>query len=248
VGIKVLVADDEKHICLELEYILKKINNVEIVATCSSGDEALDNICKLKPDVVFLDIDMPGLNGIKIGHYLNNIEKTPYIIYVTAYDKFAVDAIKVGAKAYILKPFSEEDVKEVLTSALEHFNKKEIEKKSFRQTISKNMFTRISGELNNKFYMINQEDILIIYAKNRSVFIKANNKHYLCNFTLSQLEKRLQPDIFFRCHRNYIVNLYKIRQVIPWFNSTYLLIMDDDKTEVPVSRTNVKELKELLGL
>jgi two-component system LytT family response regulator/two-component system response regulator LytT len=247
--VKILVADDENHICLELAYILEQMKDVELVATCSTGDGALENICKLKPDIVFLDIDMPGLNGIKLGHYLNNIEKTPYIIYVTAYDKFTVEAIKVGAKAYLLKPFSEEDVKEELNTAIKYFENRENVINPIKQIpISKNRFTRISGEINGKFYMLDQEDILIIYAKNRSVFIKANNKNYFSNFTLSQLEKRLQPDIFFRCHRNYIINLYKIKEVVPWFNSTYLLIMDDDKTEVPVSRTNVKQLKELLGL
>ncbi len=243
---RILVADDEKHICEELEYILKQYDDFQIVASCSAGDEALDSICRLQPDIVFLDIAMPGLDGIKLGHYLKNLKKSPYIIYITAYDEHAVEAFKVGAKGYVLKPFTEEEIKENLENALKHLNKETVVQSAPPESSCRE-FTRISAELNGKFLLLDQEDILMIYAENRSVYIRCEN-NFRSNFSLTELEKKLNPNMFFRCHRNYIINLYRIKEVAPWFNNTYLLRMDDETTEVPVSRTKVKELKVIIGM
>lgn len=245
---RVLIADDEDHICQELDYLLGQEKNVEVVAICSSGDEALENICQLKPDVVFLDIDMPGLDGIKLGNCLKNLKNCPYIIYVTAYDKFAVEAFKVGAKGYILKPFSDKDVKEQLAAAVTYLDEKGMQR-SGQAPQTAAPFSRVVGELNGKMKLLDQEELLMVYAKNRSVYLRANGKDYQTSFSLSEFENKLHPGMFFRCHRNYIINLYKIKEVVPWFNGTYLLIMDDpEKTEIPVSRNNVKSFKELLGI
>ncbi len=114
---RVLITDDEEHVILELEYILQQIPEVEVLKSCFSGDEALESISRLKPDVVFLDIEMPGLSGIQLGHFLKSTKKPPYIIYVTAHEKFAVEAFKVGARGYVLKPFSEDDIREQIRLA-----------------------------------------------------------------------------------------------------------------------------------
>lgn len=245
--VKVLLADDEDHICKELEYVLSQEANVEIVAICNDGDETLQSITQLKPDIVFLDIDMPGINGIKLGQYLKDFRHPTYIIYVTAYDKFAVEAFKVGAKGYILKPFAYEEVLEQLHAAIAY-----LEELQHSQTTKEPPPTRmlhIVGSADGKMYMFNQNDLLMLYAKDRSVFLRAKGKDYFSQKSLSELEGRLNPDLFFRCHRNYIVNLQKIKEIVPWFNSTYLLILDDNtKIEVPVSRSFIRRFKELAGL
>lgn len=243
---RIVIADDEQHICEELKYILQQEKSVKIISVCSTGDEALKAIVKFKPDIVFLDIAMPGIDGISLGHYLKNTKKPPYIIYLTAYDQYAIEAIKVGAKAYVLKPFSDEDIKENLRLALEYLR----EKNDFNllQTHA-NPFMRICGILNGRLILIDQQEILMAYAKDREVFLRSNGIDYLSKLSLSELESKLDSSIFFRCHRNYIVNLYKIKQVAPWFNGTYLLTMNDkNKTEVPISRNKVKAIKEMIGI
>lgn len=248
-AVRVLIADDEPHVCLEVESILNQEKDVEIIAICATGDEALESICKLNPDVVFLDISMPGIDGIKLGHYLKQTKVQPYIIYLTAYDKYAVDAFKVGAKGYILKPFLDNDIKEQIGLAIDYVKEKKINMDRSNENISaKEGVTYISGKYKDKIIPINQQDLLMAYALNREVFLKFNDKDYLCNFSLTQLKSKLSTN-FFHCHRNYIVNLDKVKEVIPWFNGTYMLIMDDvTRSEVPVSRSNVKELKKLLNM
>lgn len=244
---RVLIADDENHVCIELDYILSQEPMVKVVSICSSGDEALDYICRYKPDIVFLDIAMPGLDGIKLGRYLSNMKNPAYIIYITAYDKYAVEAIQVGAKGYILKPFSEEQVKSELAKALDYL--KEMESRNISgitgSSSESHHLARISGEVDGKIRLFDQERILMAYAKDRSVYLSSEGTDILCHFSLADLEKRLSSEIFFRCHRNYIVNLYRIKEIIPWFNSTLLLIMEDkNRIEVPVSRNKVKLFKE----
>ena len=243
---RVLIADDEQHACMELEYILKQDARVDIVAICSSGDEALKEICKLKLDMVFLDISMPGIDGISLGKYLKSTMNPPCIIYLTAYDQYAIEAIKVGARDYILKPFSDNDIKETLNSAFISLMKKNEHNQHQRNTST---FTRICGVLNEKLILIDQQDVLNIYALGREVYIRANNIDYLSRHTLTELETKLDPNIFYRCHRNFIVNLYKIKQVDPWFNNTYQLTMNDDqKTLVPISRSKAKSIKGMLDI
>lgn len=251
-AIRVLIADDEPHIILEVESILEKEEEVEIISKCSTGDEALENICKLNPDVVFLDISMPGLDGIKLGHYLKQTKIQPYIIYLTAYDKFAVEAFKVGAKGYILKPFLDDDIKEQLALGIKHVKNKEKLEESRQDDNASNKAESsayICGKLKDKIIPINQQDLLMAYAQNREVHLVSKDQDYLTNFSLAQLKSKLNSSNFFHCHRNFIVNLYEIKEVLPWFNGTYMLIMNDAKrTEVPVSRSKVKELKKLLNM
>lgn len=245
---KVLIADDENHVCIELDYILSKEPWLEIVSACSSGDEALDNICRYNPDIVFLDIDMPGLDGIKLGRYLSKMKNPPYMVFVTAYEKYAREAIQVGAKGYILKPFSDEEIKEQLDKAKEYLEEKEPQKLQASITEPYHL-PRISGEIKGKIKLFNQEDIVMAYAKERLVYLRTDGMDVLCHFTLSELESKLSAVMFLRCHRNYIINLYKIKEVNSWFNGTLLLTVEDKtQIEIPVSRNKVKEIKERLNL
>lgn len=246
---RVLITDDEEHVILELEYILQQIPEVEVLKSCFSGDEALESISRLKPDVVFLDIEMPGLSGIQLGHFLKSTKKPPYIIYVTAHEKFAVEAFKVGARGYVLKPFSEDDIREQIRLAAADADIAENEK-TLSSVTSKRIASlpKVGVEINGKFTLLDQQDIMMAYANDRLVFFRVEEKDYISQFPLSELENRLQRDMFFRCHRNYIVNLYKVKEVLPWFNNTYILLMDNDKTQVPVSRSQRATIKSIFNL
>jgi DNA-binding LytR/AlgR family response regulator len=225
-GLKVLIADDEEHTRIEIQYIIENIPDLEIVSVCASGDEVMDVIIDKSPEMMFLDIDMPGLNGIKLGNYLKKIKNPPYIVYVTAHEKYAVDAFKVGAKAYILKPFADSEIIEQVSDAklyieeqrilVEHNGTKDVKKDS----------VIISGELDNKIYPVNEKDIKLVYSKNREVYLLTDKNTLLTHYTLSELENKLSSDLFIRCHRQYLVNMYKIKEINPWFKGTYLIIMD----------------------
>ena len=240
---KVLIADDEKHVCQEIKYIIENEEDVKIVKICSTGTEAIEQISRLQPDIVFLDIDMPGLNGIEIGYYLKNLRQQPYIIYITAHDKFAVEAFRVGAQGYILKPFSEEDVREQLGRALESLDSRARTKEK-GEIIPK---TKLPLEDNGKFRLVEQSDILLAYANDRAVYVRINGEDIMVNFLLSQLEAYFRADLFVRCHRNYIINVTKVKEVIPWFNGAYVLVMED-ASRIPVSRANVRLIRKIFCL
>ena len=154
--IKVLIADDEPHVCKELEYIIGMDDELKIIKICHNGADALEQISKLQPNLVFLDIEMPGLNGIQLGYYLKNMKQQPYLIFVTAYGKFAVEAFKVGAKGYVLKPFSEDEVREQIRQAVDFINDRTAARKN-SQNIPK---TKIPVQDNGKFMLIDQQNIL----------------------------------------------------------------------------------------
>lgn len=236
---KVLIADDEDHICEELKYIIKKEAEVKIVKICLNGIDAIEQISKLRPDIVFLDIEMPGMNGIQLGYYLRNLNPQPYVIYVTAYDRFAVEAFRVGARGYILKPFSDTEVVEQLQQACNYLDKQ----KQVRTQNDNVARTKLAVDSNGKFKLLEHNDIIHAFANDRAVYVCTKDNKWMVKYSLSELEHLLPAGMFIRCHRNYLVNVSKVKEVIPWFNSTYMLVMEDD-TNVPVSRANIKLLKE----
>jgi len=242
--IKVLIADDEPHVCRELQYILEQDDSLQIVAICSSGTETLEQISKLNPDIVLLDIAMPGFNGIQLGYYLKKISPQPYLIFVTAYDAYAVEAFRVGAKGYLLKPFSKEDVCEQIKQAKHYLGL--CVTASSKSSTNHTRFThrKLAVESAGKFKLLDKSDIVFAYADNRAVFIRTRNGKYCINRTLTELENEFDPEAFVRCHRNYLVNISKVKEIIPWFKSTYLLVMED-MTKIPVSRAKAKYIRSL---
>lgn len=245
----ILIADDEEHVCSDLRYIINQDPRVRIIKICSSGDEALDSICSLKPDIVFLDINMPRFNGIQVGNYLRNIKKPPYLVYITAYSEFAIEAFKVGAKGYLLKPFAEEEVGEQINRALECLITEPIQGQDSGKNVSlQERNQRIGIEVEGRYQLLDQHDILVAFAQSRAVFLQTRDKTYMTRFSLVELEARLQKEIFMRCHRNFLVNLDHIKEVIPWFHSTFMLILDDDNTRVAVSRAHIPKFKEVFHL
>ena len=238
--INVLIADDEPHVCKELEYIIGEEHELKILKICHSGTEALEQISRLQPEIVFLDIEMPGVNGIQLGYYLKSMKRQPYLIFVTAYGEFALDASKVGAKGYILKPFSDEEVREQLKQAKEYLERPNSHQDKSRE-IPK---TKIPVQDNGKFRLLDQTEVLTAYAIDRAVYVRAGSMNFQVDFSLSELEGHLLPNLFIRCHRNHIININKVKEVIPWFNSTYMLAMEDG-SNVPVSRAHVKLIREI---
>ena len=250
-----LIVDDEKPARQELLYILGNIDGIEVVGEASNGIEALDLNRELKPDIMFLDIQMPQISGIDVARELMKEEHKPIVIFVTAYDKFAIDAFEVNATDYLLKPISEERLRDRLNKIM-GTNKKEeiIDYNKIGDLIRGLNSTKkstpkvISLYHENKLIPIEIKDIIYATIEDKNTMIITNRGKFEINSTLNKLLERLDQSIFFRSHKSYIVNLNQIESVEPWFNSTYNINLKGYKEIVPVSRSYAKEFKEIMNM
>lgn len=250
--LSILIADDEILMCEELQAQFEHYQDIEIVAVCNDGDSALAKVKELKPDIVFLDIQMPGKTGLEVAAILARQVEPPVVVFLTAFADYALKAFAVDAVDYVLKPFDEMDIQRVVSKLRKIMLAKDREK-SDKQTVAGLDVTGLPARKfcvhhGGRFEVIENERILYFYAKDRLVFVQTtDDKHFPVKSSLNELEEKLDQKQFMRCHRNYIVNMDQIRHLENWFNRGYMLILKGDgKTEVPVSRLFVKRLKEFL--
>src|SRR5947209_7046628 len=252
-----LIVDDEQLARDELHYLLKQLDGVEVVATGKNGVEAVSLIKEHSPDLVFLDVQMPGLDGFGVIKKL--IDKKipmPQIVFATAFDQYAVKAFEVNAVDYLLKPFDKKRVSQAIERArkkLQAAGTAGTEKidtlvkllESQRPQNSK-VLLRSAGRL----FLVDQKDVCFASIEDGIISVVATHLegHSNCR-TLEELLAGLDADMFWRAHRSFVVNINRIKEVVPWFKSSYQLRMDDRKqTEIPVSRAQTKRLRELFGL
>jgi two-component system, LytTR family, response regulator LytT len=256
-----LIIDDEQLARDELNYLIKNVDGVEVLAQGKNGVEAINLIREHSPDIVFLDVQMPGLDGFGvIKKLLEKKVAMPQFIFATAFDQYAVKAFEVNAIDYLLKPFDKKRVAQAIEKVK---SRKKAETKSGPNekldtlvklleaqqqpaTKSSKIMVRAAGRL----MLVDQKDIC--YASIEDGVISVATMHFEgqsnCR-TLEELLDSLDPNQFWRAHRGYVVNINRIKEVVPWFKSSYQLRMDDKKqTEVPVSRAQTKRLRELFGL
>ncbi len=261
--LKALIVDDEYPARQELRYALESFKNIEIVGEAANAQEALALIKALDYQVLFLDISMPGMTGLELGAAIQELPKRPYIIFVTAYDEYAISAFDVNAVDYILKPFEQERLKKAINKVVtitrdttpisvtpadgvngqaEHGNGAAPEEKIPIK------IDRIPAEIQGKTMLVSESDIFYAFTEQDNVYIKTFTDKLLTRFTLKELESRLDSRVFFRTHRCYLANLHKVKEIVPFFNGTYNLIVEDkERSEVPVSRAQAKKLRKILG-
>jgi two-component system LytT family response regulator/two-component system response regulator LytT len=250
--ISAILVDDEKLASEELAYQLKEFPDIDIIATASNGLEALKLIQDLEPDLVFLDVQMPGLDGMGVIRKLREQEvPLPYFVMATAYDQYAVEAFRWEALDYVLKPVD----KERLTVAVERARKAVTDKNKVPQAepASPNPALQRSKLLvrsNQRNFIVDAQDVVYATIDDGLITVVASNLEGQSNYrTIEELQSNLDPDTFWRVHRSYLVNIHRIKEVIPWFKSSFQLRMDDKKqTEIPVSRVQTKRLRALLKL
>ena len=255
--ISCIIVDDEQPALEELNFLLSSVPDVRVIGQGHNGVEAIKLVEELEPDLLFLDIEMPGLNGFKVVEQLSKKDVLPQVIFVTAYDQYAVKAFDVNAMDYILKPIERSRLEKAVQRV-----KKQLESES-----------KMSGQLQNLISLMaspehkSKKSKLLVKDKNRNLLVDSEDLIYASvsgsvvqvatqeltgetNFrTLEELQANLDPEIFWRVHRSYLVNINKIKEVVPWFNRTLQLKMADRKeTEIPVSRSHSKRLKEYLNL
>ena len=253
--ISAIVVDDEKLASDELSYQLKQFEDVDVIATASNGLEAIKLIEDLEPDLVFMDVQMPGLDGMGVIRRLK--EKgipLPYFVMATAYDQYAVEAFCLEALDYLLKPVE----KERLEIAVDRARRIVAEKAkaqpaeapipaSQKSPLQRSKLLVRSAQRN---FIIDAQDIVYATIDDGLITVVATNLEGQSNYrTIEELQSNLDPDMFWRVHRSYLVNVNRIKEVIPWFKSSFQLKMDDKKqTEIPVSRVQTKRLRALFKL
>jgi two-component system, LytTR family, response regulator LytT len=235
--LKALVVDDEAPARSELRYLLGECGGVEVVGEAGNAVEALQLIKAIPYDVIFLDIQMPGLTGVQLAEVLAGLSRPPAIIFVTAHSEHAVKAFEVRATDYLVKPVELDRLKQALARL---------------QPVSEQppaRIERIPVEKAGKKLLVNVEDILYVMAKDDYSYLYTSADRYLSTISLAQLEVKLEPVGFFRIHRRYLVNLSRVKEVVPMYGGTLLLTLSDEaSTQIPVSRRRVPALKKALGL
>jgi two-component system LytT family response regulator/two-component system response regulator LytT len=250
-----LVVDDEQLAREELTYLLRDFPEVEVLETAANGFEALDLIAKLEPDLVFLDVQMPGLDGLGVIRKLRERGgELPHFVLTTAFDQYAVEAFRLEALDYLLKPVEGERLAESVARARRTAEERQqAEESSAPAAASKTpaiQRNKLLVKANSRNFIVDAQDIIYATIDEGTITVVTTNFEGFSNYrTIEELQSNLDPDLFWRVHRSFLVNINKIREVIPWFKSSFQLRMDDKKqTEIPVSRIQTKRLRSLLKI
>jgi two-component system, LytTR family, response regulator LytT len=258
-SLSAVIVDDEQLARDELAFLLKDVGDVDVVAQGKNGVEAIDLIREHNPDLVFLDVQMPGLDGFGvIQKLLHRKVPLPKIVFATAFDQYAVKAFEVNAVDYLLKPFDKKRVAQSIEKARAQFegnnpSAEKIESLVRMLESQKPQALKVLLKAAGRLFLVNQKDICFASIEDGIITVVTSGPNGMegqsnCR-TLEELSDSLDSNLFWRAHRSYLVNINRIKEVVPWFKSSYQLRMDDKKqTEIPVSRAQTKRLRELFGL
>jgi len=258
-AINTIIVDDEKPAREELAFLLKAFPEISVIGHGKNGLEAVSLIKEHTPDLVFLDVQMPGLDGFGVLQKLVERKlKVPHVVFATAFDHYAVQAFDVNAVDYVLKPFDKARISKAIQKA-----KKEIEAHTspaerLEQLVSQlaapkaasTTPTKIMVRSQQRMLLVDAEDLIFASIEGGLISVTARELEGSSNYrTLEELHAALDSDSFWRPHRSYLVNIHHIKEVVPWFKSSFMLKMNDKKSsEIPVSRQQTKRLRELFKL
>jgi two-component system LytT family response regulator/two-component system response regulator LytT len=262
-ALRVVVVDDEQLAREELCYQLEQIDGIEIVAQASNGVDAIGAVERLDPDLVFLDIQMPGLGGFEVARrLLEHEEEAPALVFVTAFDQHAIEAFEVNAVDYLLKPVESARLEQALQRARKRVEaerpgpsapaptNEQLEQIVKMMAVRQTKRDQVAIRVGERFVLVQADEIIYASLADESINIVTGQVAGTSNYrTLDDLQARLDPDVFWRVHRSHLVNINKIKEIVPWFSRNYILRMKDAKgTEIPVSRAQTKRLREYLKL
>ena len=261
--LRAVLVDDEQLARDELGYLLGRIGGVEVAGQSGNGVEGLATIDRLKPDLVFLDVQMPGLTGFEVARRMLETGSSSHIIFVTAYDQHAIEAFEVNAVDYLLKPVDPARLEAALERARRRISlerrqesdaagvgnrqlEKLVQLVAERQSRREQLAVRI-GE---RFMLVQTDEVIFASLVDDSITVVTGQHAGTSNYrTLDELQTRLDPSVFWRVHRSHLVNINKIKEIVPWFSRNYILRMKDAKaSEIPVSRAQTRRLREYLKL
>jgi two-component system LytT family response regulator/two-component system response regulator LytT len=266
IHLHVLVVDDEQLAREELCFQLGRIEELDVIGQAANGVDALRLIEEHEPDVVFLDVQMPGLNGFEVARKLVERGAEIQVVFVTAFDQYALKAFEVSAVDYLLKPVEAAR----LTHAVEKVRRRvaalrvppepaqgrraptadEVGRLLKLLSERRGHQEQVAIKVGERFLLIQAEEIVHASVVDDTITVVTNSVSGTSNYrSLEELQERLDPSIFWRVHRSHLVNIHKIKEIVPWFSRNYILKMKDPKaTEIPVSRAQTKRLREYLRL
>lgn len=254
-----VIVDDEQPARDELAYLLKNVGDINVLAQGKNGLEAVNLIREHNPDLVFLDVQMPGLDGFGvIKKLIDRKVPLPKIVFATAFDQYAVKAFEVNAVDYILKPFDKKRLAQSIERARAKIETGVGPEEKFDTLVrmlesQKSQTAKILIKAAGRLFLTDQKDICYATIEDGVISVITGGHAGMegqsnCR-TLEELFESLDSNLFWRAHRSFLVNINHIREVIPWFKSSYQLRMDDRKqTEIPVSRAQTRRLRELFNL
>ena len=258
--INTIIVDDEKPAREELAFLLKAFPEINVIGQGKNGVDALALIKEHSPDLVFLDVQMPGLDGFGVLKKLVERKmKVPHVVFATAFDQYAVQAFDVNAVDYVLKPFDKARIAKAIQRARKMLDTQTSTTERLEQLVSQlgaaksaPQKVKVLVQSQQRLLLVNGEDIIFATTDGSAIVVGMTrwkwkaHRHYR---TLEELNATLDSESFWRPHRSFLVNTQHIKEVVPWFNSTFILKMNDKKsTEVPVSRVQAKRLRELFKL
>jgi two-component system response regulator LytT len=257
-----LIIDDEPLARQELQYLLERAGGVEVLAQGTNGIEAVELIREHKPDVVFLDVQMPGLDGFAVlKKLLDRKVPMPQVVFATAFNQYAVRAFEVNAVDYLLKPFDRKRVMQTIEKAMARRSApagsaSDAKLDALLRLVEeqaqgpKSQSGKVIVRAQSRLLLVDQGEICFASIEDGTISVVTRTVEGQSNCrTLEELMDQLDPETFWRAHRSFVVNIQHIREVVPWFKSSYQLRMDDpQKTEIPVSRAQTKRLRELFNL
>ena len=250
-----VVADDEQLARDELCFLLGQLAGIEVVGQAANGVEALDEIARHTPDVAFLDVQMPGLTGFEVARRLMEAGIGPSVIFVTAFDQRAIEAFEVNAVDYVLKPVDSARLETAVSRARKRRGthdplQGQLDRLVRMMSGQKDRRDQVAVKVNDRFVLVQADDIIHASLVEDSINIVTNQVSGTSNDrTLEELHARLDPEVFWRVHRSHLVNINKVKEIVPWFSRNYILRMTDAKaTEIPVSRSQTRRLREYLKL
>jgi two-component system, LytTR family, response regulator LytT len=256
--ITALIVDDEQPARDELAFLLKGFTDIEIVGQGKNGVEAVNMVRELSPQLVFLDVQMPGLDGFGvIKRLFEKKTRLPFFVFATAYDQYAVQAFDVNAIDYLLKPIAKPRLEKAIHRVRRLLETSDVTSQKLDrlvQMVEQRPSAAQKGKLviksANRHFLVDKDEVIFASIEDGVISIVTREMEGQSNFrTVEELQSNLDPEVFWRVHRSYLVNVNHIKEVVPWFKSSYQLKMEDRKqTEIPVSRAQTRKLRELLNL
>ena len=251
-SIRVLVVDDEHLARRSIVDFLRDWKDVDVIGECVNGTSAIKAIRQHSPELVFLDMQMPGMNGLDVMAVIGE-ENMPFTIFVTAHDKYAVKAFEANAVDYVLKPFGKERFQKAFSRAIERMGASspggttsQLQRVINRLERQEDYIERIPVGANGRISFVRVEDISCLEAERNSVRILVGKQAFEIRDSLSALEQRLDPKHFLRIHRSTIVHLCKVKEVQPWFNGFHIVVLEDGR-QLRMSRYQQDSLRRLMG-
>jgi two-component system LytT family response regulator len=249
---RVLIADDEPLARERLRTLLGAEDWVDVVAECQNGTEAVESITRLQPDLVFLDVQMPGATGFQVIDSVGP-ERMPLVVFVTAFDTYALRAFDVHALDYLLKPFDRERFGQALARARQQLERRtngDLERRllELMQDLkgSPHRLERFVVKAGGRVFFVRADEIDWIEAAGNYVKLHVGSDAHLFRETMNTLEAQLDPEVFFRIHRSHIVNIERVKELQPWFNGEYVVFLKNG-TRLTLSRGYREKLQERIG-